>query len=117
MARFLMLIRGGAEGSAKFTPEEAEATLRKYFAWSDQLRRDGRLVTADELAEGGRTVRARDGQIIIDGPYSETKEGIGGFFLIDADDENQATEIARGCPVLGHGGFLDIRTIVDHGRG
>jgi hypothetical protein len=116
MARFLLLIRGGNVGSSAFTPEQAEATLRKHFAWSDQLRREGRLLAADELADGGQTVRARNGQITVDGPYSETKEAIGGFFLIEADDANQAAEIAKGCPVLGHGGFMDIRAVVDHGR-
>jgi hypothetical protein len=116
MARFLLLIRGGNEGSAAFTPEQAEATLRKYFAWSDQLRREGRMIAADELADGGQTVRARNGQLAVDGPYSETKEAIGGFFLIEADDASHAAEIAKGCPVLGHGGFMDIRAIVDHGR-
>ena len=116
MARFLLLMRGGGEGYESFTPEQAEATLRKYFSWSDQLRREGRLVAADELAPGGQTVRARNDQFTVDGPYTETKEGIGGFYLIEAADENQATEIAKGCPILGHGGFVEVRAIVDHSR-
>lgn len=115
MARFLLLMRGDEQDYADFSPEQVEAMLQRYFAWSDQLRREGRLVAADELAPGGRTVRNRQGQIAVDGPYAETKEGIGGFYLIEADDEDRAVAIAKGCPILDYGGFVEVRAIVDHG--
>lgn len=114
MAQFILLIRGGDEAFARFTPEEMERTLARYFAWSDQLRRDGRLVGAEQLADGGRTVRARDGALVIDGPYTETKDAVGGYYLVAAADEAEAAEIAKGCPVLDHGGLVEVRGIVQH---
>jgi hypothetical protein len=114
MAQFMLLIRGGDEAFAQFTPEQMEQTLGHYFAWSDRLRKEGRLVGADQLADGGRTVRARDGQLVIDGPYTETKDAVGGYYQIEAADEAEAAEIAKGCPVLGHGGLVEVRGIVQH---
>lgn len=114
MARFMLLIRGGNDGMAASSPAEIEAVIGRYFAWSDQLRREGRLISADELGEGGRTLRARDGQIAIDGPYPETKEAIGGYYLFEAADEDEAIAVARGCPALAHGGLVDLRPVVEH---
>jgi hypothetical protein len=114
MARFMLLIRGGDDAYTRFTPEQLEQTLRQYFAWSDQLRREGRLLGADELAGGGRTVRSRDGQLVIDGPYTETKDAVGGYYQVEAADEEEAAEIAKGCPVLNHGGIVEVRAIVEH---
>jgi hypothetical protein len=110
----MLLIRGGDEAFAQFTPEQMEQTLGQYFAWSDRLRQEGRLVGADQLADGGRTVRARDGQLVIDGPYTETKDAVGGYYQIEAADEAEAAEIAKGCPVLNHGGLVEVRAIVQH---
>jgi len=114
VAQFMLLIRGGDEAFAQFTPEQMEQTLGQYFAWSDRLRKEGRLVGADQLADGGRTVRSRDGQLVIDGPFTETKDAVGGYYQIEAADEAEAAEIAKGCPVLNHGGLVEVRGIVQH---
>lgn len=114
MARFALLIRGGDEAFQNFTPEQVQQTLQKYFAWSDKLRSEGQYLSGEQLAGGGRTVRTRNGQAVVDGPYAETKESIGGYFLIEAASEDEAAEIAKGCPVLGHGGLVEVREIVEN---
>jgi hypothetical protein len=116
MAQFMLLIRGGqdAAGSQTMTPEQVQQALQQYFAWSDTLQREGRLIGAEELASGGKTVRMQGGQIVVDGPYAETKDAIGGYYLIEAADEDEAAEIAKGCPTLNYGGFVQVRGIVDH---
>lgn len=114
MARFTLLIRGGDEELRNFTPEQMQQTLRQYFVWSDKLRGEGRYLSGEQLAGGGHTVRMRGGQVAVDGPYAETKEGIGGYFLIEAANADEAAEIAKGCPVLGHGGLVEIREIVEN---
>jgi hypothetical protein len=117
MARFMLFIRGGQDSSSwpgDRTPELLQQALQQYFDWSDKLRREGRLVSADELAGGGRTVRVQGGQVVIDGPYVETKDAIGGYYLIEAASEDEAAEIARGCPTLNHGGFVEVRGIIEH---
>ena len=88
--------------------------IRRYYAWSDRLRRENRLHSADELQPSGPVVRARGGQVVVDGPYAETKENIGGYDIVEAADEAEATEVARGCPILLEGGAVEVRAIVEH---
>jgi hypothetical protein len=116
MPRFMLLIRGGNDAWQSYTPEQMQQALRRYFDWSDALRRDGRYVEADELKDGGAGVRWRDGQVVVDGPFVETKEGVGSFYLIEAADEAEAAEIAKGCPVIDHGGLVEVRKINQHDR-
>ncbi len=116
MARFMLLIRGGGDGWQTMTPEQMQQTVQRYFAWSDQLRAEGRLAGSDELMESSATVRQRDGQPVIDGPYVETKDAIGGYYLIEAASADEAAAVAKGCPTLSHGGFVEVRGIVERER-
>ena len=111
MPRFMLLIRGGDEGLADYSPEQFQQLLQRYVDWSDHLRRAGQYVSADELKPGGSVVRARDGQPVVDGPYTETKEAVGGYYLVEAADAAEAAEIATGCPVLASGGLVEVREI------
>ncbi len=111
MAQFMLLIRGGDEGIEGYTPEQFQQMIQRYFDWSDQLRREGRYVGGDELKAGGNVVRRRGGQAVVDGPYAETKEAVGGYYLIEARDAAEAAEVAKGCPVLVDGGVVEVREI------
>jgi hypothetical protein len=112
MAQFILLIRGGDNGYETMSPEEAQAVVQRYIDWGTQLREQGRYVGADELSSEGAVVRGPS--TVIDGPYAETKEGIGGYYIVEAADMDQACEIAKGCPVLQHNGAVEVRRIVDH---
>lgn len=115
MARYLLLIRGG-DGSADIPAnEDYQMVVEKYIAWSRKLREEGRNLGGDELGDGGAVVRSRNRQVVVDGPFTETKEAIGGYFMIQAADLNEAVEIAKGCPAVERGGCVDIRPIIDHG--
>jgi hypothetical protein len=116
MARFMLFLRTDEATAASQTmaPEQMQDALQQYIAWSEALQRQGRLISADELAGGGRIVRSRGGQPVIDGPYAETKDAIGGYYLIEAASEDEAPEIAKSCPTLKYGGFVEVRGIVDH---
>jgi hypothetical protein len=117
MAQFMLLLRGGEASSNEATPEQMQQMVQPYIDWSAKLRREGRLLAADELADGGRVVRARDGRATVDGPFTETKENIGGYYTIEADSEAAALEIAKECPILRKGGCVEVRAIVDHSQG
>jgi hypothetical protein len=111
MAQFMLFIRGGDDETRDYTPEQHQQVIQRYIDWAAQLRREGRNHGGDELKAGGKVVRMRDGRAVVDGPYTETKEAIGGYFMIEAADLDEAAEVARGCPVLAHGGIVDIREI------
>jgi hypothetical protein len=113
MAQFMLLLRGGGEFPVH-SPEEMQKVLEKYLAWADKLRKEGRYCGGEELKDGGRVLSVRNGKVAIDGPYTETKEIVGGYFSYEAKDLDEATEIAKGCPHLGFGGSVEIREVNPH---
>jgi hypothetical protein len=112
MAEFIFLIRGGYEVTSTFTPEQMQNQIAKYRAWSERLAKEGKLVSAFKLKDdGGRLMSMKGGQIAIDGPLPETKETIGGYFVVKAADYAEATEMAKVCPIFEEGGSVEVRQI------
>ncbi len=92
------------------SPEEKQAYIKKWLDWLDGLAAQNKLASKGErLGSEGNVVRP--GNVITDGPYSEVKEFIGGFNIISAASLNEATEIARGCPILEAGGNVEVRNV------
>lgn len=113
MAEFMLFVRGG-DATVELTPEEMQARLQRYIDWSAKLRAEGRNRGGNELGADGATLRGAPPSTIVDGPYTESKESIGGYFIIEAADNAEAIEIAKGCPALLHGGVVELRAIIDH---
>lgn len=112
MSKFLMLPRESGEAFADLSPEEMQRIIQRYHAWTEELRAADRLLLGHKLHDGeGRVATGgADGMVVSDGPYSETKEVIGGFWLIEADDYDHALRLAADCPHLEYGS-LEIRQI------
>jgi hypothetical protein len=91
--------------------DEAEAVHREYMALKDT---PGMLGGASlHPVETATTVRLRDDQLLVtDGPFADTKEIFAGFYLLEADDLDQATEIAARIPAVRLGGSVEIRPVV-----
>jgi len=87
--------------------------MGKYQAYGQKLRDKRLWIAGHKLAdEPGRVVRREGSQVLsTDGPYSETKEWLGGFYLIEAPNYNAAVEASRDCPHLEHGGTIEVREI------
>lgn len=111
MSKFLLLLRGGDFQS--YSEKEMQEIVGKYMAWSDKLRSENRLVASEELKNDGRVLSVKNSQVI-DGPYTETKEAVGGFYLIEAKDYDEASQIAKECPHLEFNGNVEIREINPH---
>lgn len=113
MAQFMLLIRGNDEVERSQT--EMQGIVQEYIAWARRLRSEGRMLGGDELGPEGKIVRGHGSSLsITDGPFTETKETVGGYFLIEADDEADAARIASECPGLKRGGAVEVRGIVEH---
>lgn len=112
MPRFMILMHEDDNAWAELSADEKQQTLEKYFAWVRELREGDHMRGGDPLDRGGRVLRM-DGGSIVDGPYTETKGVITGYFLIEAVDLDEATGLARGCPALGHGETVLVRPLVD----
>ncbi|MEM1203996.1 MAG: YciI family protein [Acidobacteriota bacterium] len=113
MPQFIFLLRDDATAMADISPDEMQAVIEKYAAWGRRLEAAGQLVASDKLRDDeGRVLRPGPGGVrVIDGPYSETKEVVGGYFTVIADDYDGAEAIARSCPHVELGGVLEIRRI------
>lgn len=86
------------ESKLKAMPRsEWDAIVRETYAYNEELREKGHLLAAQSLesVETATTVRVREGKVLTsDGPFAETKEQLGGFFLIEAKDLNEAIKLA-----------------------
>jgi predicted transcriptional regulator YdeE len=90
---------------------ESDALIQAHLQYDQGLQRDGKWVEAGALqpARAGRTVQVRDGKVsVTDGPYAETKEELGGFYVIEARDLDEAVQIAAGIPSARHG-WVEVR--------
>ena len=113
MPSYLLLLREEPETFQRLTPAEIERAIGRYRAWSDELRTAGRYLASDKLTDGeGRVLRTEGGRVrVLDGPYAEAKEVLGGYFAIRAASYDEAVEVARGCPHLGYGGTIEVRAV------
>ncbi|HJT98639.1 MAG TPA: YciI family protein [Rhodanobacteraceae bacterium] len=113
--KFLLLIYNDDSLLEALPAGEADAMMRDCFDHADELRERGSLRQSQQLEEPGtaRTVRVRAGKVsVVDGPFAETKEMLGGFNLIEAADMDEAVRIAADFPWT-KTGSVEIRPIRD----
>ena len=118
--QYLILIYD--EATANPSPEPTDPSVQgeilgQYNAYTTMLRDTGAYVAGEALqpVTTATTLRQQDGQTITtDGPFAETKEGLGGFYLIEASDLDAALKLAEQCPGIRYGS-IEVRPIVDFG--
>ena len=95
---------------------EMQGIIEKYAAWATRLEEEGRYTGGQKLRDHeGRVLRRESDEVrVLDGPYSETKEVLGGAMIIRAESYDEAVRIASDCPHLGYGGTIEIRAIERH---
>ncbi len=81
------------------------------MAWLESLAEQGKLKAGQPLLEGGKSVSGKGGRAVVDGPFAESKEAIGGYLLLRVDDLEEAAEIAKGHPALEYGMTIEIREV------
>jgi len=113
MAKYMLLLHDDVTQYAKLSPEDMQQVVEKFVAWGRRLRERGIVKGGDKLTdEPGRVMRRTNGQVrVTDGPYSESKELLGGYYMIEAETYDQAVEYARDCPALDYGGTIEVRQI------
>jgi hypothetical protein len=113
MPKYMLLLHDDPSGWASVSPEQMQQIIEKYVAWGTKLREAGILIASDKLTdEPGRVIRGGNGQLrVTDGPFSETKEVLGGYYTITATSYDEAVQQAKGCPSLEYGGTVEIREI------
>lgn len=91
--------------------EAQQAHMGKWFAWVEKLQKENRYVSGEALLPGGKTIKGSK-KVITDGPYAEGKEVVGGYFVVNAKDLNEATEMAKACPDYDLGGIVEVREVM-----
>ena len=90
--------------------EEILQNMARFTAWFEQLSNRGQFKGGSALAHAGKTLTGKG--VVRDGPFAESKEAIAGYFLIQADNLDQAVKIAGDCPGLEFGQTVEVRAMV-----
>jgi hypothetical protein len=113
MNEFLFLFRGADMSGS---PTEMQQRMEKWAAWARELTEKGHLKRPGQpLEPTGKLVQGKQ-KVVVDGPFAEAKDLIGGYMLIEAEDLAHAVELSKGCPVLDGGGAVEVRPILKLSR-
>lgn len=113
--RYLLLIYGDEAAFADAGPEDIENEMAEYRAFGEAIRSEGIMRGGEALQSSATatTVRVRDGEVLLsDGPFAETHEQLGGFYMIECDSLDQAIGAARRIPGARHGS-VEVRPILE----
>ncbi len=115
MEKFLLLIREDAERRGKMTQEEFDDCIRIMSGWVESLAQSGNFISCEPLQHRGKFVN-KD-MVVSDGPFIEAKEAITGYFLIHAENIEQAASIAQTCPFVLAGRMgIEVRPVILFGN-
>ncbi|WP_346320154.1 YciI family protein [Chitinophaga sp. YIM B06452] len=111
MKEFALLFRQPSYDYSNASPKEMETLTNKWKAWAGGLAASGRLASnGPRLAQEGKVLKA--GGVVTDGPFVEIRERLGSFIVVKAENLEEATTLAHGCPALDQGGSVEIREII-----
>jgi hypothetical protein len=116
--RYMLLIYGDEKAAQKMSREEGQAIFREYGEFTDGIRKSGAFLAGDPLqpTSTATTVRSKNGKAVtMDGPFAETKEQLGGYYIVEAKDLDQAIAIASRIPSARMGGAVEVRPIMELG--
>ena len=113
--RYLCLIYDEEKKVQKMPKSESDAFMGEYFAFTDNIKKSGQYIGGEALqpVNTATTVRVRNGKLsTTDGPFAETKEQLGGYYLINAKDLNEAIQVASKIPSAKIGS-VEVRPIME----
>ncbi len=111
--RFMLLIYNSEAEAGQRAPGETGTLLQEFRAFTESIQRSGQFVGGERLkpAATAATVQVRDGKVLaVDGPFAETKEQLGGFYIVEAKDIDEARGIAARIPSARYGS-VEVRPI------
>jgi hypothetical protein len=112
--QFLLLIHGDERAQAKMTPAETEKHFAAYMAYTNELVKAGVMRGGEPLkpSGGGAKVTVRDGKTrVVDGPFTESKEVLGGFYMVECASRDEAIRWAAKCPGASEG-TMEVREVL-----
>ena len=111
MQEFMLLFRQPSYDYSNISPREMQTLTKKWQDWVGGIAAQGKLkATGQRLSSEGKVLKA--GGVVTDGPFVEIRERLGSFMIVKADNLDEATTLAHGCPALEANGSVEIREIV-----
>jgi hypothetical protein len=112
--KFLFLIHGDDEAESAMTPEERRSIVGQHMAYAEMLRKRGAYVLGEALEGSASAAVVRPGEkpFVTDGPFAETKEALGGFYVVECASREEALEIAGKVPPS-PGAAVEVLPIVE----
>jgi len=105
-----MLIFRGTDWYRGLSPEQMQQVADHWMAWFNGLKEEGKCIAGNPLEREGRIVSGKN-RVVSDGPFAESKETIGGYFLLNVDSMEEAVTIAQQCPGLPFGIRVEVRPV------
>ncbi|HEY0679763.1 MAG TPA: YciI family protein [Chitinophagaceae bacterium] len=109
MKDFMFIFRGGLDPSSA-SPQDMENNMQQWFAWIEDLKQRNIYASGEALLPEGKTVHKQN--VVTDGPFAESKEIVGGFFVVKTNTLEDALEVAKSCPDLPLGGSVEVREVM-----
>ncbi len=113
MPKFMFLQRGGCEERPEMTPEQMEAGMKAWMEWMQSGKEEGWLLDPGSPLDGQGAVVDAD-LSVIDGPFAEAKELVGGYSIVEANDLAAACELAKRTMKLAGAGKIEVRPFANH---
>lgn len=114
-APYMLLFRNtGPENYQHLSPDQRQQLVTRWNAWFEGLVAQGKAVEGQPLEIETRIVAGPGGNRVVDGPFPEAKEAIGGYVKLMVSGLEEATEIARRHPALAHGMIIEVREMTPH---
>ena len=114
--QYMLLIYNEPSGWESMPAEQQQQVYEAYGTFTEELSSSGKLVSGDALQPitTATSIRVRDGETLTtDGPFAETKEVLGGYYLVDVKDLDRALELAALIPDASLGGVVEVRPVAD----
>ena len=108
-----MLIFRGTDWAKGLSPEEMQQVASQWMTWFKGLMEQGKVLAGNPLEKEGKIVSGKNGRVVADGPFAESKEAIGGYFLLRVKTIEEAVAIAKDCPGLAYGIKVEVRQVLD----
>ena len=109
---YILLFRG-TDWEKHLSPEQVQKFVSDWANWFERLKQEGKCTGGHPLRIEGKLVSGKNGRIVTDGPFAESKEAIGGYFYLHVADLDEAVEIARQCPGLEYGCVVEVRPVAE----
>ena len=106
-----MFLFRGNDWHKALSPEQIQTVMDQWKNWFERLKTEGKVKAGQPLEREGKVVSGKNGRVVADGPFAESKEAVGGYFLLDVGSIDEAVAIAKGCPGLPYGVIVEVRPV------